>query len=309
MGLSRRHHVAAKGYLRGFADEHGRLERFGSERLVHVSGAAVKKDAYLVELRDGTRTDEVERALGVLEDTAVPLLRDLEKGWPLSRSDRAVLAEYLALQMSRTPDALRRQAQLVEAGLKGAGYRDAPDTGWRQGRDGLRMRAMLAITRHVMTLVSAMQWSLVKFNAAVLSTCDHPVAVVSIDLGQTTADLGVGVANIGELWLPINSQLLLICCWRDLPDTRRPLGGLRRVAESVNWAMRDQAEAGWYWQPETTPPIRDDRPIRVCGQVLFHDYGPTAIRRSSHRAQALRQLQSAGADMSGSATVFHSRSS
>lgn len=283
------------------------LVRHGTDRLVPVSHAAVSKDAYLVQLRDGRRTDEVERALSLLETEALPVLRDLRGRWPLDHRDRALVAEYVAAQMARTPDALRRHARLVDDALRDHGYPDARGDGWRHGRDGLRMRAMIFIAGRVMTLVSAMQWSLVSFGRPVLSTSDHPVAVGSIDLAATRADLGIEVDNIGELWLPIDPQLLLVCCWRDLPDVARPLGGRRRIAESVNAAMRDQAEAGWYSRPGQAVPMPVDGRIGMCGERLFAGYGPAAIRRSAFRPRALREVASAAGDLPNVATMFDGR--
>lgn len=281
------------------------LARAGSGRLVHVRHAAVKKDAYLVELRDGRRTDDVERALGVLESKALPLLRELPSRWALQRPERQVVAEYLAMQMTRTPDALRRHGRLVDGPLEHAGYPKPAAGGWRHGRDGRRMHAMLFIGARMTTLVSAMQWTLVSFNAPVLSTSDHPVAVVPVNLSQTTPDLGVEVDNVGELWLAVTSRLAMVCCWRDLADTPRPRSGQRRIAEAINAAMHQHAEAGWYSHPAHPVPVRDDERIRICGELLFAGYGPGAIRRSSHRARALREIASHSGDLPGTTTVFH----
>jgi hypothetical protein len=293
VGRSHRHHVVAKGYLRGFADDDGMLVRAGTDRLVPTSHAAVKPGAYLVTLRDGTRTDSVEQALNRIETMAIPLLRRLEAAWPLDRPERAVLLEYLAAQMVRTPDAMRRHARLVDAAAGGA----------PPGRDALRMRAMIEIKNRLMTLISAMQWTLVGFRTPVLTTSDHPVAPVPIDLRQTTSDFGVDVDNIGELWFPVAPTLLLVCCWRDLPDAPRLRSGRRRIAESVNAAMRDQAEAGWYWRPGTDPPVSER--ISVVGELLYAGYGPAAIRRSTHRRLALREVAAHRGDLPNTATVFH----
>jgi hypothetical protein len=282
------------------------LARSGSDRLVHTSDAAVVKDAYLVELRDGTRTDTVERSLGEIETRAIPLLRGLRSRWPLGRAERAVIAEYLAVQMSRTPDALRRHGRLVDAALAQSNAVEPRDS---HGRDALRMRAMLFIKNRMISVISAMQWTLVSFKQPLLSTSDHPVAVVSIDLGQTSPDLGVEVDNIGELWLAVDPTTLLVCCWRDLPDSQRPRSGQRRIAESVNAAMREQAEAGWYWHPDTTPCMPADDRIHICSERLFPGYGPTKIRQSAHRQAALRELASAPATSRNATTVFHPTSS
>lgn len=137
------------------------------------------------------------------------MLRELPDHWPLARPDRVQVAEYLAVQMSRTPDSLRRHGRLVAKAVHGTPHEaDA-------GLDSLRMRAMYAIKDHTMTLLTAMQWTLVEFKAAQLSTSDHPVAIFPLNQAELSNDLGALTDNVGEVWFPVSSRRLLVLAWRD----------------------------------------------------------------------------------------------
>jgi hypothetical protein len=151
--LRRRNHLTPAGYLRGFADDDGMLRRQGTAKLVHVNGAAVKRNAYVVTLRDGTETDTVERSLAAIDAKAPPLLRNLPDIWPLGRVDRFLLTEYLAAQLARTQDGLRRHDRLVTRALAGT-YPSA--RGRHPAHDSLRARAMFAILGHTLRLLGGM---------------------------------------------------------------------------------------------------------------------------------------------------------
>lgn len=301
MSLSRRNHVVPKGHLKGFANEDGMLRRDGIANLVPVAHAAVVKNAYVVTLNDGTASDVVERSLGDLESAAVPLLVSLSKRWPLDRAERLVLAEYLAVQMARTPDSLRRHGSLVADAVRGTPHEA------EAGLDSLRMRAMYAIKNHAMTLLTAMQWTLVEFGEPWLSTSDHPVVVFPLDQAELSDDLGAVTGNIGEIWFPVDAHHLLVLVWRDQGDIPTVKRGMRRVAEVVNAAMREQAEGGWYWHPSLErPPLPRGRSWSV-GEMMFGGYGPSRIRASRHRSLAHNRLADPALGGDRKPTVFHPR--
>lgn len=302
VGISRRNHVVPRGYLRGFADDHGMLRREGTVNLVPVAHAAVVKNAYVVTLKDGTVTDAVERSLSTLETKVLPILRELPDHWPLARPDRVQVAEYLAVQMSRTPDSLRHHGRLVAKAVHGTPHEaDA-------GLDSLRMRAMYAIKDHTMTLLTAMQWTLVEFKAAQLSTSDHPVAIFPLNQAELSNDLGALPDNVGEVWFPVSRRRLLVLAWRDQGDTPAVKRGMRRVAEAVNSAIRDQAEGGWYWHPSLEhPPLPSSGQPRSIGELMFAEYGPKRIHASRHRAFAHRHRTDPTLFGYQPPTVFHPR--
>ena len=299
--LSRRHHLAAKAYLRGFADADNKLVRHGTSNLVPIQHAAVEDDVYLMRLRDASLTDIVERLLGDIENAALPTLCEMPHRWPLERAQRTVVAGYIAVQISRTLDSLGRHARLIDQVLAQA-TEAAPTPQGVLGNDALRMHAMLGIARALRPIVTAMTWTLVCFSKPCLSTSDNPVGIVPIDVTRVSESLGIGVEDFAELWLPLRADQLLVLCWLDRPDHRRPRNGQRRIAESVNAAMRDQANKGWYWRPGSSPPIPSSGRIEPVAQMLFPGYGPTALRASKHRRLGLEQATRA---VNGDERVFH----
>jgi len=302
VGISRRNHVVPRGYLRGFADDDGMLRREGTVNLVPVAHAAVVKNAYVVTLKDGTVTDAVERSLSTLETKVLPMLRELPDHWPLARPDRVQVAEYLAVQMSRTPDSLRRHGRLVAKAVHGTPHEaDA-------GLDSLRMRAMYAIKDHTMTLLTAMQWTLVEFKAAQLSTSDHPVAIFPLNQAELSNDLGALTDNVGEVWFPVSSRRLLVLAWRDQGGHSRREAWDAARRRSRQLCNPQPGRGRLYWHPSLEhPPLPSSGQPRSIGELMFAEYGPKRIHASRHRAFAHRHRTDPTLVGYQPPTVFHPR--
>lgn len=58
---------------------------------------------YRERLPDGSTLDRPEPAMSKLEKKALRVIRGFEEHWPLSDADRAPVAEFLALQLMRSP--------------------------------------------------------------------------------------------------------------------------------------------------------------------------------------------------------------
>lgn len=111
----RRHHVVSKFYLRGFADESGRITRHplapgSAVKPVGIADATVRKDFYRVE-DEGVEPDVFEGAMGQLESVTAPAFEQLIAGLePLSHQDRYNVAAWIALHFLRS-EATRRAGQ------------------------------------------------------------------------------------------------------------------------------------------------------------------------------------------------------
>ena len=106
---TKRQHTVSRFYLRGFADDRGRLHRFdlGEQRTIPVSAndATVIKDFYTVSLPDGSRSDLFEQAWSDVEGPASAAVASIESGgWPLAGDSRLALAAWVALQHLRGSD-------------------------------------------------------------------------------------------------------------------------------------------------------------------------------------------------------------
>ncbi|MBA3371064.1 MAG: DUF4238 domain-containing protein, partial [Thermoleophilaceae bacterium] len=74
-----------------------------AEKVISTRDAAVRKRFYRRTRPDGTPIDDVEHSLGLIEDRAAPILREIEQRWPLSFEDKHILGEFFALQVLRSP--------------------------------------------------------------------------------------------------------------------------------------------------------------------------------------------------------------
>lgn len=128
-----RQHITPKSYLAALAENGVVSAHFvddGRVTTVSIRDAAVRKHIYSFKLPDGTHNVDLERRIGALESAAVPLLRTLERDWPLTIEQRAVVAEFIALQIVRGPVWRRwadERGRAVVAEKRGAQHDFAPE--------------------------------------------------------------------------------------------------------------------------------------------------------------------------------------
>ena len=107
--LKRRNHTVSKSYLRRFADDRGRPTRVtlpGDARVkVSINDATVVRNFYVVQLDDGSESDEAEDLFSVVEGNAVAAIRALvdQRVWPIPSDVRTAIAEWVAPQYLRVP--------------------------------------------------------------------------------------------------------------------------------------------------------------------------------------------------------------
>jgi hypothetical protein len=103
-------HYVPQGFLKGFI--HEELHVYNKERKRFRSsspkGVAYEVDFYIVDTVDQKDSIEVEEGLSKIENVVIPLLRKLRSNDPLSSSEWADIAIYIAIQYGRTPTARKR---------------------------------------------------------------------------------------------------------------------------------------------------------------------------------------------------------
>lgn len=177
---------------------------------ISATDATIIKDFYLVKMADGTVTDRAETAFGVLESPAVEAIRTLlDRGtWPIPVKLREDIAAWAALQFLRAPwiRGLGREMAhelrsaglpvLTHGGSRVVVYMD--DEGYTEvTRPDLHPRFIGRQLRTVVEMLYNRDWiiTIYKLPIALLRATGHRDGV------------GIGVANAGEIFLPIDRRV------------------------------------------------------------------------------------------------------
>ena len=204
----------------------------GEVKRVSVRDAAVRTHFYSVKLPDGTHNVEFEQRLGEFEGRAVPLLRSIERDWPLQGPSRAIVSEFIALQIVRGPVWRERMREIGLATLeehKATKPHLTPDQWSQVEHANLSQHGVLSFMASQLdklgTLVGSMHWTLFTFKRPRLATCDHPVSMIDINVFRTTVDAEpfpqTGMLSAVEIRFPISLTQCLVLRWLDGADTNR----------------------------------------------------------------------------------------
>lgn len=243
MSVAKYHHINPQFVLRGFADENERIrtirlpERKGRISLVEKTGG----ENHLNSIPGHpSGSDVFERRLGegIESETALLFERVDEGDWPLPRTDRDTLAEFIALQMLRGPER-RRQMESAAGGLfsKAAGQLGREKFGelasdivgrplsgadvdemWSAVTDpgGFRLpqtardhiELMGEATGEIAGFLACRPWTLVRFTDRALITSDAPVSLVAHE--QAGPWMGVGVRDARLVLYPMTRRIGLV---------------------------------------------------------------------------------------------------
>lgn len=206
----------------------------------HASNAAVRSDFYTVDLLNEGASDEVERALGVIEGRMMSAVRTIDEGeWPPTEEGRQALADFIGLQSVRGTDFRDFiQASYDQVGQKladviaatGAGLRrafvevhgrvpkDEELEEVRKGMAGVEVRADIPRNYQVVVMLQmAGEQALIVYqkqlhvleakDAAVFVTADIPVALWSQTRGPFW---GTSVMMADEVHLPLDRRRCLL---------------------------------------------------------------------------------------------------
>lgn len=313
--MSRKHHVVPKGYLKAWAVSHqvmvARPGMDGAFRC-NVAKAGVVTDFYRRFRPDGTPSDDVEGSLAGAESIALPLLRQLRDRWPLSDADKGILAQLLALQLSRgstwrdfhdhlversVPEMRREFLESLEASSwrlpdGSRTNREEFEAAFAKGRrdissDTQRLERMLESVEKVSMVLGSMHWSLLEFEDDRLMTSDHPVVVwpLSRELGAPVDwRPSQGLLPTLEVRFPVSPRSALLLTWMDAFDDDAPvLRAPPSAARNINACTRAQAAQQWFFKPSAEPGIARGN-LPPVSLMLIRGY--TAHRAASSRRRA-----------------------
>lgn len=310
---SKRHHYVPVFYLRRFADQSGRLDAYhrttGERIKVSAANAALESRLYEVIDQEGQRTDAAERTIACIESKVAPGFEALVSGpWPPLLEARGLIANFIALQGTRTRESLHAIAAITDRMTK-LEMSLLPRERWRElyveaegveptedELDGLvadfkdfdsyriephpntQIEGMFKGAATLVQPIADRKWFLQVCRAPWFITSDEPVHMWS---APHRAAHGVGVFTADELWLPIDSHhnLLMVYDSRGYEERRveiprsSALEVSQRIASSsYEWVFADPRRGVLDQLHLPTGP----RPIAtISGETIW---GPGSVR-------------------------------
>ncbi len=264
--VKRRNHTVNKSYLRRFANDDGELtcvELPGNKRFpISIKNATVITNFYVIRLPDGTESDEAEDFFCQIEGDAVAAISSLvdRHEWPIPDRIRTNIARRAALQYLRVPWVRQLGREIGEA-FSGQGVPLRTGSGERivlkmpaEAIDDLTgPELQIALIKRQLPTVTAMlherDWILTFYQIKTLTTSDTPVILRPAD--DHPANTGVGIANAGEIHVPIDRRVALSMGLDGLGDRR--LSGVTKTALYSNDAMAKNARKYIFHHPQDDP--------------------------------------------------------
>jgi Protein of unknown function (DUF4238) len=303
-------HIVPNFFLRLFADGEKiamRLIGESTSKTIGVRDAGVRRDFYRRTRPSGEAIYDIEWSLSQAEATAAPVLKSLPSAWPLPLQTKAIVAQFVALQLVRGPRWHRFHEEFVPQALaeqRNKGLPGLTDVGTAVAGDEILSRVqehlesdterhvrMLSMYPKVATIFASMGWTLLKFPRPVLAVSDHPVVVWPLEGARKPQPHphGAGLLDILEVRVPLSSTLALLMTWRE-SDEPQPVPGKRQYAGNLNAFTLAEAEQQWFHRPGTSPPISTGRLVPLS-PLVYPDYSVEAARDSLLRAEVTRRLQ------------------
>ncbi len=300
-GAPRRNHTVSAGYLSRFA-KGGRLTVHHATRGTREDGpraVGFQKDFW----GPARLAREVEEAFNKCENPALRALRKLSERWPLETPERALLAQFLAIHVIRTPafSVFARRSGVESVRDVAQRHRLAPDevaaaTEWIMGPH-MHANALIGQIGRIASIFSSMQWTLVQFDHDFLITCDQPVMLLPLVSTPITPASSVppnGFPATVEVRFTLDPRQMLLMTWAEIPDSEHPIKGTHSQACSVNCALQAQALEEWVYRPGTTPPFLSppllQRRIYPISFELISGYTFKVATQSRRRVEADRLM-------------------
>ncbi|MFE1463938.1 DUF4238 domain-containing protein [Streptomyces nigra] len=238
----RRQHTVSRFYLKGFADDAGKIRRIslpGKPSIILSTGdATVIKDFYTVTLPDGSLSDFFEKAFSNIEGAAAEALRLILTGtWPIEGEAREAFATWVSLQHLRSEDVRSGQGHMNAEMIRlivGVSGKEALrsliqnsesrsvsdeelDREWRDitkpgGPDitpnaNQHVRLLTDLLPATSAYLRDCHWTLFRFNRRSIATSDHPVTLaVAPDHPRWQ---GVGIATAELFLVPLSRRAAL----------------------------------------------------------------------------------------------------
>lgn len=300
-------HLVTRSYLAAWSSDAGELVvrdvRYGTTKRKSPAGVGWRPAWWGSE--SPKLNQACEEACNKLETTVPPLLSDLEQRWPLRGNDRAVLAQFLALHVLRTPAFTKwfdetRERSLAELAANWTSRLPFAEFAAAMRSDGERARKLIELTNKLSSVFASMHWSLIDFDEPVLATSDQPVCGMPLPDGRRlrpiSATVNDGWTNSMEFRFALNPYRLLVGCWHDAPEVG-PGWGHWLHAVDHNVAVSSQADWQWFHHPTRQPAM----PLRVVARPSGHQcesiaqavvpgYSADSARVSDRRQRALDEV-------------------
>jgi hypothetical protein len=297
MASHRHSHVVARGSLKAWAKDGKVGVRWVDKpgpNLLPPAEIAVRSGFYRERRADGAVSDWLDPAMGKLEAKALPLLPELDERWPLPGSDRAIVAEYVALQYVRSPAWRTWHDERALPNARRAFQERHGDELTERVEpivtsDRERHMSMIRQTATIGTAVINMHWTLLRCGAPRLATSDHPlVPIPAMAVRETPAAItSSGFMNTIELRLAVSPKLLLLMTWLDDYDQELLTRLSFDQVQNHNSVVTAQAEHQWFHHPDYPPRvIEKDFPALSLDLYSKHRYDGISSRRR-HATQQL----------------------
>jgi hypothetical protein len=316
VGRTKHSHIAAKGYLKAWADGNVLgvewVNREGPA-LLNPSQVAVRSGFYLDQDPDGAANDWFEVQMGRVESRALDALRRVETDWPLSGPARATLSEFLGLQYIRSP-AFRRwhedAVRIASENIRQRGSRteesilEAEAIMMEDRERQLLMAAQLPVAG---TVFANMHWTLLRSGSPRLATSDHPLVPVGLGEKQPVSAISPGgLLGIAEVRFAVSPRLLLLMTWNDEYGPEPIVKMPHSLVRNHNTLVIVQAEEQWFYHPSRRAEHAKGGswPSLVSGLPGMRGVTPMETKRHSVVKQvALEILESEGPDRNGIRTI------
>ena len=299
-------HVVTKAYLANWAVD-GLVRpvsvRYGRQKLRTPSGLAWQSEWW--GANDPGLNKACEESCGKLETLLPDALASVEAEWPPDAATRAVLAQFMALHVVRTPAFVDRFQPLRDTSI--AEYRnkfpspEAYET-WRRAMQSDRERAnkLLSLINKLSTIIVSMHWTLLRFDEPLLITGDQPICPVPL----LTPGIGKPIAAIPrdgwldtcEIRCAFTPRHALLATWYTGPPTD-PVSGTWSQAVNLNASVAAQTVEQRFQTPDREPAM-PAAILRVPQTVLspisievLSDYSLDAAMRSRLRHRTAEELQ------------------
>lgn len=296
-------HIASAGYLRRFA--------VGGHVMVHdvetgvrarrgVKAAARRLDWWG---REPGLAEAIEKSLSQCEGPALAYLRTLDRRWPVERDAKAVIAQFIAIHVVRTPAfgvLLRDTAEAAIADERARG-RIKPEDFEEAAKvfrgERIHAHSLLGQITRIASVLMSMQWIRVQFADGLLITGDQPVVALPWMPEGRQPNMAVmpvgGFLDTMEIRFSVDPQSALIMTWHPDEDAAEGVEGTFSQACNLNNSISRQADKEWFFRPDTVPhqldPATLQRVVLPISPDLIRGYTPQ-LARSSPRRRAADQL-------------------
>lgn len=300
-------HIVPAGSLRAWAINKQIAVRRPGDPAIYPNNprrAGTRGPFYRRHRPDSTQVDDVEWSLSQAESRSLPIMREIEQRWPLSREDKGVLGQFIALQLVRGPgfyDWLSGFRGEEFARMRAAeGAKSEPNIPTLEAtQDFLATETqahvrMISLVPKIGTLFGSTYWALMRFERPLIAISDHPVVVWPLNATSLPHDQELsieGQQNSLEVRYPVSPHLALVMSWLDEPNEEEPvIGGNRQQACNLNTLTIAQTDEQWFHMLGTSPPTTTGHLLPLSPQI-HPGYSAVAARSSARRRAAVELVQ------------------